>query len=206
MKYAVCSKVEWSTGARAHATAEAVLASSEGHWMSRVAGTKPAPRGAMNVGEVCTRQVATMNPEAPLVEAVRRMRDEHIGSLVLVTLEDGRPVPIGVLTDRDIVVGVLATDLEHLRRLDVGEVATNELVTATEDEDLHTVLRRMRMFGVRRVPIVDDFGALVGLLSLDDLLDAMAEDVAEMAKLVREQPALERERRPVGIGEVDLSR
>jgi CBS domain-containing protein len=124
------------------------------------------------------------------------MRDEHIGSLVVVAEGgDHRTVPVAVLTDRDIVVGVVATDLDDLKRLDVGDVTTTDLVTATEDEDLHAVLRRMRSFAVRRVPVVDDKGDLVGILSLDDILDAMAEDMAEIAKIVTDQRVLERERR-----------
>ncbi len=123
------------------------------------------------------------------------MRDEHIGTLVVVSPDDSK-VPVGVLTDRDIVVGVVATDPEHLSRLDVGDVSTCDLVTATEEEDLHLVLRRMRRFAVRRVPVVDQAGALIGVLSLDDILDAMAEDMAEVARLVAEQRVLERERRP----------
>lgn len=158
-------------------------------------GIDLAPAGFMKVGEICTREVKTVEPNTTLVNAVRRMRDEHIGALVVVTEANGSRVPVGVLTDRDIVVGVVATSLEDFTRLDVRDVATTELVTATEDEDLHTVLRRMRSFAVRRVPVVDDAGNLIGIIALDDILDALAEQMAEIARLVSDQRVLERERR-----------
>jgi CBS domain-containing protein len=149
----------------------------------------------MRAGEVCTREVSTIERSASLIEAARRMRDEHIGSLVVVSVTPHRRVPQGILTDRDIVVGVLATDPDQLQRLDVGDVSMNELVTATEDEDLGTVLKRMRSFAVRRVPVVDAEGDLLGILSLDDVLTAIASEMGEIARLLSEQRVLEERRR-----------
>jgi CBS domain-containing protein len=150
----------------------------------------------MNVGELCTRRVATVRREDALLEAARRMRAEHVGALVVISEVDGKRMPVGVLTDRDIVVGVLARDASHLNSLDVGDVLLPEVVTASEDEDLEQVLRRMRSFGVRRVPVVDTERTLVGVLALDDILDALAEHVAEIASLVSRGPKEEILRRP----------
>jgi CBS domain-containing protein len=139
---------------------------------------------SMQVGELCTRRVATVRPDESLIEAARRMRQEHVGDLVVVSAADPRQ-PVGMLTDRDIVIGVLAKDDVHLSTLDVGDVIVpQQLVTATEDEDLEQALHRMRSFGVRRLPVLDAEGALVGLLSLDDILEALADHVAEIARLI----------------------
>lgn len=150
----------------------------------------------MRIGHICTRTVSRVERSARIVDAARTMREAHVGDLVVVEERDGRPVPIGVLTDRDIVVGVLAQDADHLRSLEVGDVILGPLVTATEDEDLEPVLRRMRSFGVRRIPVVDGQGALCGLLSVDDLLPILSNELAEVAFLVSRQARREPERRP----------
>ena len=150
----------------------------------------------MNVDQICSRKVVTIHRDDGILEAARRMREEHVGDLVVVEEQADRIVPVGILTDRDIVVGVLAKDGQHLDVLDVGDVVTADLVTASEDEDLDTVLRRMRSFGVRRVPIVNSGGGLEGVLSLDDIIDALSEDMAELAALVSRQRRREAARRP----------
>jgi CBS domain-containing protein len=124
------------------------------------------------------------------------MREEHVGDLVVVEEREGRRVPVGILTDRDIVVGVLAKDGDHAKLLDVGDVIGGMLVTATEDEDIKPVLRRMRSFGVRRVPVVDETGGLSGVLSIDDVIAALSDEIAEVAALVSRQPSRESDRRP----------
>ncbi len=150
----------------------------------------------MKVSEICNRQVATVRSNTPLLEAARRMREEHVGDLVVVEERNGMQIPVGMLTDRDIVVGVLAKDGGHIEGLDVGDVIGPGIVTASEDEDIGDVLRRMRSFSVRRVPVVDPLGAIVGILSLDDLLTELADELAHAASLASHQREREPERRP----------
>jgi CBS domain-containing protein len=150
----------------------------------------------MRVGEICSREVSHIGRTVSVIEAARRMRVEHVGDLVVVAERGGRAVPVGVLTDRDVVVGILAKDVDHLRSLDVGDVMDGTLVTASEDEDVAPVLRRMRSFGVRRVPVVDARGILVGILSLDDVIPALSDELAEIAALVSRQAHREHSRRP----------
>ena len=146
--------------------------------------------------ELLTRDVVVTWRDEPLLEAVKRMRKEHVGALVVVEERDGARVPVGILTDRDIVVGVFAKDLAHAATLDVGDVMTTDLVTATADEDIGDVLRRMRIFGVRRVPVVDPGGALAGIIALDDVLSGISGQLAEAASLIARQPDREPARRP----------
>lgn len=150
----------------------------------------------MRVSEILTRHVAFTRLREPLVDAIARMREEHVGALVVVEERGGQRIPVGMLTDRDIVVGVLAKDVAHVKTLDAGDVMTPDLVTATSDEDVGDVLRRMRSFGVRRVPVVDAAGALAGIVSIDDVLAALSEELAQAASLVARQREREPERRP----------
>jgi CBS domain-containing protein len=125
------------------------------------------------------------------------MREEHVGDFVVVEKDGERLVPVAVLTDRDVVIGILAKDAEHLRALDVGDVIEEgTLVTACEDEDIGAVLHRMRSFGVRRVPIVDHEGTLSGVLSIDDVIPALSDEIADVAALVSQQAQRELAHRP----------
>lgn len=150
----------------------------------------------MRISEICSRTVHHVTRETSVLEAARRMREEHVGDLVVVDVRGGRNIPVGVLTDRDVVVGILAKDVEHVRSLDVGDVMGGPLVTASEDEDIAAVLRRMRSFGVRRVPVVDAGGVLTGVLSVDDVIPALSDEIAEVAALVSRQAQREPMRRP----------
>jgi CBS domain-containing protein len=151
---------------------------------------------AMNIGHVCNRQVAQIGKSETVLEAARRMRDEHVGDLVVVDHRDGRAVPVGVLTDRDIVVGLLAKDVDHLRQLDVGDVLPNDVVTACESEDVEDVLRVMRRKGIRRIPIVDRNGSLVGIFTVDDLIGLLSDGLSDIVSLMGRQRRHEVVRRP----------
>lgn len=151
----------------------------------------------MKVGELCSRNVATVERNERIIAAARRMCKQHVGDLVVVELRGSLRVPVGILTDRDIVVGVLAQDGAHLDVLDVGDVVSSEpLVTATSDEDVGDVLHRMRTFGVRRVPVVGEQGELEGILALDDVVVGLADELGEAAAIVSRQLRREGLKRP----------
>ena len=115
----------------------------------------------MNVGQLCNRDVVTADQYLPVLEAARRMRAHHVGDLVVVEAVRGGTEPIGIVTDRDLVLEVLAENIEWAASLRVCEIMTCEPVTAREDEDATVVLHRMRCHGVRRLPVVDARGAVV---------------------------------------------
>lgn len=151
----------------------------------------------MQVGELCNRDVVVCRPDLSVVEAAQRMREHHVGSLVVIDRLDGADEPVGVITDRDIVVDGVAVSLQELPSLRVAQLMTCELVSAREREDVATVLARMVSFGVRRVPVVDEEGHLQGILSYDDLVEWMAEQLRDLVGVVRSERRVEerRERR-----------
>ena len=150
----------------------------------------------MRVLELLNHDVAVTHRSERLVDAIARMRERHVGALVVVEDAKTSCKPVGMLTDRDVVVSVLARDVSHLATLDVGDVMSRDLVTATADEDVAQLLRRMRNFGVRRVPVVDARGALEGIVTLDDVLSGLAAELAEAATLGLHQRDREPVRRP----------
>ena len=132
------------------------------------------------VGNHCTRDVVIGQRHEPLAEAAQRMRDRHVGDLVIVdNLEDRTPV--GMLTDRDIVVGPVAQAAEHFNELTIGDVMTTPAITVREGDGLDAAVTTMQCHGVRRMPVVDQTGALCGVLAVDDVIGHVT---AELGKLV----------------------
>jgi CBS domain-containing protein len=101
---------------------------------------------------------------------------------------NGIRVPVGIITDRDLVIGVMALKLDP-EVFTVGDLIHEELVTARASQGVFETLKQMRVKGVRRMPIVDDEeGNLVGILSVDDIVHLLAEEMRELSKLItREQ-------------------
>lgn len=148
----------------------------------------------MIIGKLLQRDVVTISPNAAVLEAARMMRAEHVGAVIAV---DDRKRPVGVLTDRDIVVSVLAKDVEHLGRLSVKDVLTADpVVTCLETDDIEVVLGRMRSRGIRRIPVVDKDGVLVGVFAMDDLLEILATDLSKVVGLISAQRRHEQRLRP----------
>ena len=137
----------------------------------------------MAVGEICNREVVIAEKALSVVDAAQLMRKHHVGDLVVVEEKDGRRHPVGIVTDRDIVVEVVAAEVNP-DALKVGDIMGPEVATVRESEGLFEALRYMRDKGVRRMPVVDREGGLVGILTLDDLLSLLAEEMTELAKLV----------------------
>ncbi|HEX4791030.1 MAG TPA: CBS domain-containing protein [Actinospica sp.] len=117
---------------------------------------------AQKVREIMTADPAVLSPQAPISEAARLMRDENVGDVLLT--EEGRLR--GVLTDRDIVVRVVADQ----RPIDTAaaQVCSDNTVTCSPSDDLERAAALMREHALRRLPVVDD-GRLVGVVSLGDL-------------------------------------
>ena len=141
----------------------------------------------MQVGEICTREVVCANADTTVAAAAKLMRQYHIGDVIVTQDEKGRRVPLGIVTDRDIVLGVVAPEL-NAGALTVGDIMGPELVTAGESEDVFDAVERMRNKGVRRMPIVQEDGTLIGIVSIDDVIEVLAEEMNSLARLIsREQ-------------------
>jgi predicted transcriptional regulator len=146
----------------------------------------------MTVGEVCKRNVVVAAKNETIVEAANHMRASHVGDLVVVEDRQGSRVPIGVITDRDIVVGAVAPNSGHLESLLVGDIMTSDVVTARETEPIEGALKKMEERGIRRLPVVDGNGALVGIVTLDDALQVLTEQQIGLVKIVAEEQRHER--------------
>ena len=136
----------------------------------------------MTVGKFCNRDVIIAEKEQTVIEVAKLMRHHHVGDVVIVSSNGGKTKPIGILTDRDIVIELVACDVP-LESVAVGDVMSYELVTAREDDSIWDTLQLMRAKGIRRVPVVNAADELEGILSIDDLLELFAEELNLLAKV-----------------------
>lgn len=140
----------------------------------------------MQVGEICNREVIIVEKESSIAEATELMRRYHVGDLVVVEKTAEGKTPIGIITDRDIVVKVLA---EHLTidELTVADVMSYELATLRVEDHFIDGIKLMKEKGIRRVPVVNGYHHLVGILTVDDLLELLAEQLNDLVALVSRQ-------------------
>jgi CBS domain-containing protein len=151
----------------------------------------------MDVAQLCSRNVISVRKTDEVVEAARRMREHHVGYIVVVEPDFAGSTlrPIGVLTDRDIVVGIVAKERDP-RSLVVGDVMTENPVVLDQFASITTAVREMRRIGVRRMPVTGELGQLVGVLSLDEVLEALAGELQNLSGAVRTEQRIENALRP----------
>lgn len=149
----------------------------------------------MAIGEVCNREVVVIDKGASIREAVQCMRDEHVGDVIVTEGEGLNRVPVGILTDRDVVIEVLAEDVAA-DNLCVADIMSYELLVAREDDDILDTIKAMRAKGVRRVPVVNPAGRLAGIISVDDLIELISEQLSDLVTLFQRSLRHERGARP----------
>lgn len=149
----------------------------------------------MLLRDLCTPDVISCTADRTVLHAARLMREHHVGDVVVVEDAETDQSPIGVVTDRDIVVEVLGKELDPAR-VTLRQIMRTPVVIASTSEDITQAVERMKFHGVRRIPVVDEFFKLTGILCLDDLLKRLAADAATLAEVVtREQDREHRARR-----------
>ena len=151
----------------------------------------------MNVAQLCSRNVISVRKIDDVIAAARLMREHHVGYIVVSEPDFAGSTerPIGVLTDRDIVVGIVAKERDP-RSLTVGDVMTENPVTLDQFDSIAAAVQEMRRIGVRRMPVVGSLGELIGVLSFDDVLDALAGELQNLAGAVHNEQRIETELRP----------
>lgn len=149
----------------------------------------------MLVGDCCNRPVVSIRSTESLHHAARLMREHHVGDVVVVAPSGSGLRPVGILTDRDLTIEILATESDP-ELVCVGDLVGDGVTVVGESEELETAITTMAQAGVRRMPVVGSTGELVGILSLDDVLGVLAKRMADVAGLVAGQPQTEARLRP----------
>jgi CBS domain-containing protein len=141
----------------------------------------------MTIGTICNREVITVQRDASVLHAAMLMRQYHVGDVVVIEARNAQCVPVGIVTDRDVVIKLVATELDSAV-ITVGDIMEPKLTIVKEHSVVLEAIQVMIAKGVRRLPVVDDDGGLVGIVTLDDLLLLLAKEFSTLTKLVaREQ-------------------
>jgi CBS domain-containing protein len=145
----------------------------------------------MTIGAICNREVVYVNRDVTVHAACKLMRHYHVGGLVVVDEVDGKRIPVGIMTDRDIVVEINAMDLDP-KVITAGDIMSPELAVVPESQGALETIEIMRVKGVRRMPIVNADNRLIGIVTIDDLLEVLAEELTDIARIVSREQAHER--------------
>jgi len=148
----------------------------------------------MTVGKICNRDVVFIHQEASVPEVARLMREYHVGDIVVVSEKTGKRVPVGIVTDRDIVLEVIAEGV-NVNDVSVRDIMSDKLVTAREGDSVLDTVKMMRAKGIRRLPVINDDNELSGILSVDDLIELLSEQTSDLAKLIAREQKHEKEKR-----------
>jgi CBS domain-containing protein len=136
----------------------------------------------MSIESLLRRPVQTLPPDATCREAAQLLRDEGIGCVVVASEKR----PLGIVTDRDLVVRVLASGRDPDKTA-LRDVMSGQPVFLAGERGIGQVVTTMREERVRRIPIVDAEGRLEGVVSLDDLLPLLAGQLADLAEAIRSE-------------------
>lgn len=148
----------------------------------------------MKVADVCKRAVIAIDNRMDIAAAAELMRVHHVGFLVVYRSGDEIRRPIGVLTDRDIVIEVIAKKVDPVT-VTVDDLMSRQPLVAQEFEEVGDVLQAMRIAGVRRVPVVDAREALVGVIAIDDIFDVITGFMCDITGSVKNEQRAERRSR-----------
>ncbi|ARG96653.1 CBS domain-containing protein [Legionella micdadei] len=140
----------------------------------------------MRIGEYCNREVVIIKSDESVKAAAELMRTHHVGDLVIVEKQNNKQVPIGIITDRDLVIEVMAAGLAP-EVLTVRDILTEQLNFVVENDSFFDALDLMRTKKVRRLPVVNHENSLVGIITMDDILDILAEMITQVASIIKLQ-------------------
>lgn len=141
----------------------------------------------MTISAICNREVITVQRDATILHVASLMRQYHVGDVVVIDNHKDKTVPVGIVTDRDVVVEVVATELDSAV-ITAGDIMVHGLITIKENSGVLEAITLMSSKGIRRLPVVGDEGSLLGIITLDDLLLLLGKELGAFSKLVvREQ-------------------
>lgn len=148
----------------------------------------------MPISHICNREIVIAKRGNTVLEATQLMRQHHVGNVLVVDEHGGIKIPVGIVTNRDLVIEIHAHGIDPAE-ITLGDILAQELAVVKEDTGVFEAIQYMREIGVRRLPVVNGEGAIIGILAMDDLLDLMTEELSMLTKLVRHEPHKEKTNR-----------
>ena len=136
----------------------------------------------MQIGRIVTRPAETCTVDESAASLASRMLHSHVGNLVVIEYRQGEAVPIGIVTDRDLAISVMAPRLNP-DSVTAGQIMSRGLIVVSENDDVSVALDEMRRSGVRRLPVIDDGGRLTGVVALDDVMGYLASIMVDVSRI-----------------------
>jgi len=149
----------------------------------------------MRLADICTPLAVHIGPAASVRDAARLMRERHVGAIVITSREGNTLTPVGIVTDRDIAISVVAAGVDP-DTVAVRDVMSQPVATCRADQDLFDAVRMMRTYGVRRLPVLNADGEFIGYVSAEDIHGALAMELRDLDRAVLREQAREIETRP----------
>jgi len=137
----------------------------------------------MGVVKCCREQVVAVSLDTPALDVAKTMGERSVGSVVVIS---GDNKPRGILTDRDLAVRVMAQE-KNPGEVRAEEIMTRDVVTFQDSMGIYEAIQKMTDAGIRRMPIVDDTGKLIGIVTMDDIIRMLGEEMAAIAKNIEKQ-------------------
>ena len=137
----------------------------------------------MFIGEICNRNVIIATRETSVTELAQLMREHHVGSIIITEQQNECNIPVGIITDRDLVIELLSKDVD-IQSISAGDIMSSELITVRDSNHVYDTLKLMRGKGIRRMPVVNDENVLIGILTVDDLLDVVISELDDIVNIV----------------------
>jgi CBS domain-containing protein len=148
----------------------------------------------MDIFDFCHTNVVTAKPDASIVEVAKLMRDRHVGDVVIVEKRDDKDMPIGIVTDRDLVVELLASEMDP-GKVVIEDLMTRSVVSVPQSATVRKAVEEMSQHGVRRIVVLGDDDQLVGIFTIDDVVSSYSAGMGELAHLLDRELTQERHRR-----------
>jgi signal-transduction protein with cAMP-binding, CBS, and nucleotidyltransferase domain len=137
----------------------------------------------MGIVKCCREQVVAVSSDTPALDVAKVMGEKNVGSVVVVT---GENRPTGIITDRDLAVRVMAQE-KNPGEVRAGDILTRDVVTFQDSMGVYEAIQKMTAEGIRRMPIVDDGGRLIGIVTMDDIIRMLGEEMTAIAKNIEKQ-------------------
>lgn len=148
----------------------------------------------MAIQDICSKSVVTVERDEKIKKVAELMRRHHVGSIIVTEIRRGKCIPVGMVTDRDIVVEIVAKGVD-VEQVTAEDIMSRDLTAVKNSTGIFDVLKTMRRSGVGRAPVVDSRGDLVGLISTDDFVGMLADELNQVSKLKRKQIRTEKQSR-----------
>ena len=140
----------------------------------------------MNVGDICNKNVVYADQKSDLLTAALLMREYHVGSVVIVVDSQNGRKPVGIITDRDLVLKILASDVPA-KEIILNDIVNRDIICIRDDDDIMDAIKIMYMESVRRVPVINDKGELSGILAMDDLIEILTNELCNLVAVIGRQ-------------------